>query len=338
MKQGDAAEESRSVAANSDSNAARRQVWMRRLAGAVVVGASLAFLVFQLYEQAANLKSYFSDPAVVAKVVLSGIAYGAALCFVCLAWRRLLWGWSGQKLGLRDASWIFFGSNLLKYLPSNLLHFAGRYAVTRQQGYSHGAIAWSLVAENALLVVTATGLSLWFVFPLFKRYATDLAGWQTGAILVAAGAVAALAAAYIFAREKFRALEELSDRLPALAGSMVVATLFYVGFFVVNAALFQVLLDGETAAPNESFSNILGVLSLAWMVGFITPGAPAGVGVREAVAVIGLQSIGFSGDALGAALAYRLVTLIGDGIFGLALLGLRPANRYTTDRAPAANE
>jgi hypothetical protein len=311
---------------------------MRRLVGVVVVGASLAFLAVQLYEQAANLKSYFSEPAVVAKVVLSGIAYGAGLFFVCLAWRQLLWAWSGQKLGLREACRVFFSSNLLKYLPSNVLHLAGRYAATRQQGYSHAAIVWSLVAENALSVSTAAGLSLWFVFPLFKRYAANLAGWQIGAILVAAGAVGAFAATYIVAGQKFRAMAALSDRLPALAGSMLIAVLFYLGFFVLNAVLFQALLVGETAAAREGFSNILGVLSLAWVVGFITPGAPAGVGVREAALVVGLQSIGFAGDALGAALAYRLVTLIGDGIFGLAFLGLRPIDRCSADRAPTVEE
>ena len=54
------------------------------------------------------------------------------------------------------------------------------------------------------------------------------------------------------------------------------------------------------------------MVALAWLVGFVTPGSSAGIGVREAVLIAALEgSLGAPASGL-IALALRLVTIAGD--------------------------
>jgi len=71
-----------------------------------------------------------------------------------------------------------------------------------------------------------------------------------------------------------------------------------------------------------------GALALAWVAGFVVPGAAAGVGVREAVPIVALDGpLGPEASAV-VALAFRLVTTAGEGVFcALALtLPMRPGS------------
>ena len=63
-------------------------------------------------------------------------------------------------------------------------------------------------------------------------------------------------------------------------------------------------------------ASAYGWLALAWLLGYVMPGAPAGVGVRETVLVIGLGPALGEADALVVALAYRFVTVLVDAVSG----------------------
>lgn len=62
-----------------------------------------------------------------------------------------------------------------------------------------------------------------------------------------------------------------------------------------------------------------GVYVLAWLAGLVTPGAPAGVGVRELVLLFLLKGIVAEADLLLAVVLGRVVTVVGD--FGFFVFG-----------------
>jgi uncharacterized membrane protein YbhN (UPF0104 family) len=288
----------------------------------VVVGASVGFLGFELYYQAGALRGYFASSWVIASLILCGVAYSAGTLLICVAWLQLLWGWSGRTLPLQEGVTVYSLSNIMKYLPTNTLHLVGRYAALRQRQFSHQTILWSLLGEMAVIAVVAAALSLGLVYSLFATYVPKLVNQSAVVFAVGLLVVAALAAGVFFLRRQIEALAEPRRRLGTLAVSIITASLCYVGFFFMNAMLLWMLLCGQ-ALETSSFLKLVGVVSTAWVVGYLTPGAPAGLGVREAVMVAGLQWVGFGEASLGAALAYRLVTLIGDGMLALAGLTLR---------------
>ena len=61
---------------------------------------------------------------------------------------------------------------------------------------------------------------------------------------------------------------------------------------------------------------LLGAFILSWIVGFIVPGAPGGIGIREFVITL-LLPMGMNAQmVLFGVVVYRLINIIGD-IFGL---------------------
>ena len=54
------------------------------------------------------------------------------------------------------------------------------------------------------------------------------------------------------------------------------------------------------------------IFAWSWIAGYITPGAPAGLGVREVVLVSALTPVYGASVAVGLTLSLRVVTTIGD--------------------------
>jgi uncharacterized membrane protein YbhN (UPF0104 family) len=86
-----------------------------------------------------------------------------------------------------------------------------------------------------------------------------------------------------------------------VAGFLLVATVWYVS---------GITGESQTLA-------IVGTFAVSWVAGLLTPGAPAGVGIREAVMILALKTLVGEPEAVATALLFRLITTIGDVLFFL---------------------
>ena len=68
---------------------------------------------------------------------------------------------------------------------------------------------------------------------------------------------------------------------------------------------------------NENTALLAVAFLTAWLAGFVVPGAPGGLGVREAILVAFLSAHLPTADVLAFALASRLVTTLGEIVFAL---------------------
>lgn len=72
--------------------------------------------------------------------------------------------------------------------------------------------------------------------------------------------------------------------------------------------------------------------ALAWVLGFLAPGAPAGLGVREGALAFLLAGSVDDQRVLTLILAMRIVTVMGDGLCWLVgLIGLHRASRRVNE-------
>jgi hypothetical protein len=130
-----------------------------------------------------------------------------------------------------------------------------------------------------------------------------------------------LAAPKLLAR-RLRPLATASRAGGLAAGALLRAAALHAAFFGIAGGvlwlLAAVLGDPGPVALNPLTS--ISALALAWVAGFVAPGASAGIGVREAVLILALdRALGAEASAA-VALALRLVTTAGDIVFfGLAL-------------------
>jgi len=258
------------------------------------------------------------------------LIYGLASFLLSAAWREILA--AEHPPGPAAAYHAVYGrTQIAKYLPGNCFHFVGRQVLGRALGHSQAALALASLVEGVLLMAVAASLAL----PLaLNRFG----GWS---IVLLAGATAALA--LIFATPRLLPARFWpSAGTPASrgggywAGRLLRALALQVAFFAAAGGvlwlLATLLVAPRAAAPGPLIS--IGALALAWVAGFVVPGAAAGVGVREAVLMVGLDGpLGPEASAV-VALAFRLLTTAGDGVFCALALALPLPCRPTA--APVA--
>lgn len=193
---------------------------------------------------------------------------------------------------------IYGTSQLAKYIPGNIFHLAKRQILGATHGLGHGPLAKSAVVE--LLLIGLGGV-------VFAPLALPLVSVLVGPGLVIGG-VTAFATAYAASTAL------VGGR--ALAVSSVCYMLFFSGTGFVFVLTFA-LATGSFDIP--MLSAVIGAYVVAWTVGFLTPGAPAGLGVREAALLFLLKDVAPESVVLLAAALMRAINIGGD--FALFLAG-----------------
>lgn len=107
---------------------------------------------------------------------------------------------------------------------------------------------------------------------------------------------------------------------------VLIATLGYLLFFFGFGLIFYAILRCTTPLQPD-LTRVVTHGSLAWLVGFIIPGAPAGAGMREAALALAAGEQGRTPAVLTAILLFRLVTLSGDFLALCAGLWLQRVSR-----------
>jgi hypothetical protein len=273
--------------------------WLHGL-GSLLAVFGVGFVVLRFHEYWGQLdSSLWSLPRVFQLLGLS-IVYGAGNLLLALAWRHLLLH-LGAGAEPRATTRIYGVSQLARYLPGNIFHLAGRQALGMAAGMSAGILAKSTLWELGLIVFAGTLFSA-LVLPAF---------WP------ATNAVVAL---LLWSSAVITAGLVLSKYL----GSQVrTAFLLQTLFLALSAGVFVLLLaflGGIGANPASLWPLAGGAYIVAWLIGLVTPGAPAGVGIREMVLLFLLGHAIPETVLLPAVVLSRLVTVAGDVVFFLGAL------------------
>jgi uncharacterized membrane protein YbhN (UPF0104 family) len=208
----------------------------------------------------------------------------------------------GFDLRLGLSFYINTIAQLGKYLPGSVWHLVGRVALYRRHGVAVPQGTGVLALENLVLVGSAglLGVAL-TVGPLARVLGIEVPslGW-----LLAAASMLALAAWWVLLRFLApRVLARFVDgrKLPSSQLFWLSLTMwasFGLSFWFVLPSPTRTLTALAPAA---------GTFALGWIAGYLSPFAPGGLGVREAVIVALLApSVGTS-VAIGAAAASRIL-------------------------------
>lgn len=275
-----------------------------RLLGALLLAASLAYLVVFAVRHAAALPDIHWDTRTGLAMAGAVAIYGLTLLSSSVAWYVLLRS-AGERPKPGDAASVFLLSQIGKYLPGNVAQYVGRVALAKGRGLGSGPVIFTLAMEAACAIVAGLALAA-AAFPL------DLTDRLGPGRLVAVLSIAILV---IVLGARFA----VSDRLRIRAGLACLG--LYSFNFLAFGACAALLADRVLDAGSAPLPTLAAIFAAAWVAGFVTPGAPAGLGVREAVLVGGLRTLYDPGIALSLPLLFRLVTTLGDGLgFGAGAL------------------
>jgi hypothetical protein len=299
----------------------------------LLAGLFLAHSLWQL--GVARLLSLPVD-GLLAALALSTLFYTALLVGVTTGFAHLVQA-SGHGPVTPAAALVVWGkANLAKYLPGNVLHFAGRQFLGARQGWPQAAIATASLLEVCLFVLLPMGLAVLALATAGELGLMDVAGWHGTVAVATAGLLGVVVSgALVVRRLPAAVVTRLARLVPARPAEIAPACLYFLSFFL-GMSLIAWALHGLVAGSMAiaQLPLLTGVFLVSWVTGFIVPGAPGGIGVREGSFAL-LGGVFLEQESLVVvALLLRFVTLAGEGL--LFLLALRPVGGLApaTEGAP----
>ena len=294
--------------------ARRFLIRLAHAAGYLLVALSIVYLADRWVQSGVWHLARDRGPSLMAAIAAGAVGYGLASFLMSVAWVRIV-RWCGQP----DAGWragltVYGRSQIAKYLPGNVFHFVGRHVGGRRQGFDHVPMVWSALTEAAGLVSVAAALAL-VGSALWLPVGPGLSVAALALVAVLA-ALSPIVLSRAFAWIGRRMGIPIRDRgIRDIVTGLLPAFLLYALFFALSAAILWGLSAVLTPPRLSVLAMLVPVLAAAWLAGYVTPGAAAGLGIREAVLVAALSGPLGAADAALLAISYRGVTLLGDGVF-----------------------
>lgn len=293
---------------------------MRRSAakwfGLAFSAACLAYFVVETRKVWSNEAIAWSGSQVLHALPLAMLPYFAAYSIMALAWHLLLRA-MGIDVAARRSVGIYFTTQIAKYLPGNVGQHVGRVYLASANGMPAMRVGMSMIVEIALVVGAAVVLALPLAPQILARLQDSRFPWLPVALAIAAcGAIA------VYALRRHRHVASLMEHARAswrhanTAGGrrflLGASALELLGMTLAGASLAVLAVSSEATITTSAIATSIAVFSAAWIVGFLAPGAPAGLGIREAILLAGLSPTFGAGTAVQIAILFRVLSVSAD--------------------------
>jgi glycosyltransferase 2 family protein len=248
---------------------------------------------------------------------------GAATVVVLLSfalliegWRRVMGAWDSH-LPFGQAARIWFLSSLGKYVPGNIWSLTAMGVMARGRGISALAAAGSSIIMQAVSLVTGAAIVM-------------ITGAQLLGQPVLVGVSVLILIGILLSAPRF--LPPLTVWIGSIIGKEVAppsvpATSIWTAAiasalsWLLYGFAFQLFVHGLLGAAPGEISRYIAVYTAAYILGFISPIAPAGLGVREFTLAAFMTQLGLANEADAAliAIAARLwltiIELVPSGLY-----------------------
>ena len=294
-----------------------------KIAGTCVTILSFVFLVYMGVKYS---KELIGDPGlkkILVFVVPCGVIYGLFYSVIIIAWHHMIKQLYGSaKLSVTYP--IYAKTQIAKYIPGNVFHYVGRQIMCKAVGIGHKVVLTATAYETLLMMAVSASFSVLGFMLIEMNPAQKNIIMSLGICLGVGGMVS------LFLLRKSTFMEKIMPHMSGFSLKdwwkfLLIPLIIYLSFYMfVGIMLFFISIFSFDLEFSFRMMIIFCCLySAAWVIGFVTPGSPGGMGVREAVIVTGLTPLVGASPALGVAIGLRLITTLGDGVlYCTAYLGV----------------
>jgi hypothetical protein len=280
-----------------------------RIGGTIVALVAIAYVGRAIVQNEIWASGSATLSQILAISAIGGGVYAANNIFLSAGWWQNLVQ-QNVDTSFRDSHRIYSRSQIAKYIPGNVFHYGSRHVLGTMAGIAQGKLIAGAALEANRMIVAAVLLS-----------ALGLGNWAAATgfpaeFLVAVGAVAVAAGVVIdgFMIRRFQKTS-VHEWLAGVTGMAAVVGL-YLAFFAICGLILWTINWVVLGHPDGlTIAAAMGAYAAAWVVGFVVPGASAGIGVREAVMIFGLAGLAGTPEAIVIALLMRVATVVGDFLF-----------------------
>lgn len=256
----------------------------------------LIFVFYKLYEE--YTFSSFTEQFIlmlhIAPILI--VINFISLVIGIYTWHKMLLHYAKKSFGYIYAYYYFSKTEIAKYLPGNIFHFVGRQVLANEMGITQKEMAKISLLHSILLlgatIVAAT---------LFALFAGEVPAFIL-TLMVLSCMITFVSLIYIY---------------PSIRVDKKITLNLYLAFSI---ALQGVMLGIIVLYQSDTYSWSLFCLSvsiyiLSWLIGYVTPGASGGLGVREGsfIAITSYLNFEIHSDiVIFAVLFVRLINILVD--------------------------
>lgn len=292
---------------------------IRRGLGILVALVALGFFIQRLIVNAARMPHIDWHASTFALIVVTVALVALPVVLSAAIWQVLLRD-QGVRRSHGTVFSLFFVSQFGKYLPGNVGQFVGRVVMARDAGIPAPLTLTTMVTEVLWNIGTALGIAAIALYVYVGGRVVQLPSWLDATGLTVC-VMALLVAPWIgisLARRVFPGLvarlfagSEL--RAPGWGAALKVSAL-YIACYVSMGVAIDFQATGLFGAHSAPWLETSGFFALAWLAGYILPGAPAGIGVRESVMLVLLSPLYGESTAVALGITLRLASTLADAL------------------------
>lgn len=304
-----------------------------RLLGYAVLIASAVYFFAALSRYANALPTVSWNQSTFAAFVGCVGLYLAQVLAAGLAWHLWLRA-AGEVSRPALATFLFAISQFAKYVPGGIAQHIARVALGERHGLSRPAMIVTIALEQswALFAGVAVAVTVTLLLGAVPD-GISLPSPMTLALLVILALTLPPAVIWLGGHRRPPFLDQWLGAWRAThprARTVAACFLLYAAGIANSGWTIDLIARYVLGVQEGHVLVAISVFAVAWVAGFVTLVSPGGIGVREAILLAGLTPAYGPGVALAAAVSYRVVTCLGDGL--AFLLGFLLERRLLTMR------
>lgn len=253
-----------------------------------------------------------------------------ALVAHVFAWRMII-NHYGNSIGFWHALYIYYFSNLSRYIPGNYWHFIFKPTFGVKYGID---LASGLKGMGIELVFnTLVGFGFVVLGLVFKLIHLEMEQMYWLSFFLLVGIIFYLIFFFLDRMVQNKGTDQETAPTSAISRIMnevihswtfsfkevLVLILLFVSGWIAQGFTFYFVLSAWNTTGLSNYMIIMITYVTAWFLGFINPIAQNGIGVREAIFIVTLSGLFSNSVILGAGIVMRIIGLLGELL--LLLLG-----------------
>ena len=242
--------------------------------------------------------SVFLNLKIILAILILAFIFSINVFLNGFAWSRTINLFSNQKTSLKNVFRVYASANIGKYLPGNVGHYAGRNIIGQEYELSQRDMLFSSILEvflklaaSFLMIISIIGNDIQHFFSQIKTNFEINYHFFLNVSYVTVVLFVLLILFYLsplieklFKIKKIQFIKKIKI--------LLMNTSIYIFVFLLNAFIFIIILsiiDPLVFSKNNAF-YLSAIYILTWLVGYLTPGAPGGIGVKEGLLILFLSS------------------------------------------------
>lgn len=282
--------------------------------GNIIAILSIIFVIYAVIKLDIDFSQIKNIPAFIIICIIGILLSAMTVYGMAFAWKINLQYLSGQPVKYSEGAQIYVKANIGKYMPGNVMHYVERNLFAAKIGLNQLETATSSVIEIIGQAFAAILLSIIIVYKDFINTVKKTVSAQMTFILLGVAIIGVFAIIILYHHSsKLRTIVQRILNVQFLF--VILKVLIIYGIVLICQGFLLMLLCQIVLQCNLTIHQALLIIAyymLAWVIGFVVPGAPGGIGVREMIIVMLMNGVIGEEIILVAALIHRMISILGD--------------------------